>query len=129
MELSPTQAVFNKVYVHLLTQKKKAKTKVNEVNGVTYDKKINVCAYRGQNGTKCAFGAVIPDEDYLPEMEGQYAERDIFANVLTKLGVGASFMILLQAIHDNTHPLGWKRELAEFAQKYQLEIPEMPAKR
>lgn len=39
------------------------------------------CLYRGPNGTKCAIGLIIPDEEYDPEFENERANT-----VLRKLG-------------------------------------------
>lgn len=55
-----TQTVVDKVLKHLWDQ-----------GECSRDPFINACAYRGRNGTKCAIGILIPDEIYLPEMEGK----------------------------------------------------------
>ena len=55
-----TQAVVDKVLKHLWDQGK-----------CSYQPYIGACAYRGEDGTKCAIGILIPDEIYLPEMEGK----------------------------------------------------------
>ena len=50
------QEMFDKVCQHLRTQKKRSfKSDFNESSQGT-------CVYRGPNGTKCAVGALIPDE-------------------------------------------------------------------
>jgi len=51
------QEIFDKVAEHLFTQG------VPSING------RGQCVYRGQNGTSCAVGVLIPDEDYRPSMD------------------------------------------------------------
>jgi hypothetical protein len=54
------QEIFDKVATHLITQGVQA----------TYTfKNVPSCAYRGDNGTMCAAGCLIPDEEYIPEFE------------------------------------------------------------
>lgn len=62
------------------------------------------CFYRDAAGNKCAFGCLIPDDVYDPEMEGQVAHillgsrpalRDLFVNVNTE------FIRAAQGAHDN----------------------------
>lgn len=55
-----TQAVVDKVLKHLWDQ--------GRVSASSYAKG---CAYRGNDGTKCAIGILIPEEVYLSEMEGK----------------------------------------------------------
>ncbi len=64
------------------------------------------CSYRGNNGTKCAAGMLINDEDYSPSMEGAPAVRDIIVEAINKkLGFELTsdeiaFVYELQRIHD-----------------------------
>jgi hypothetical protein len=51
------QEIFDRVAVHLLTQK------VHSING------IGECCYRGNNNTRCAVGCLIDDEEYHPDMK------------------------------------------------------------
>lgn len=53
------QEIFDKVVAHARAQKAQA---IDE---------FGMCWYRGLNGTKCFIGALIPDELYRPEFEGQ----------------------------------------------------------
>lgn len=53
------QEIFDKVYRHFVIEgNKKSLDSAGE------------CAYRGENGAKCAFGLLISDEQYNPKMEG-----------------------------------------------------------
>jgi hypothetical protein len=56
------QEIFNKVATHLITQGVQA----TSVMGSGYPS----CAYRGDNGTMCAAGCLIPDEEYKSWFEG-----------------------------------------------------------
>jgi hypothetical protein len=58
-----SQQLFDKVATHLFTQGRPAKKSYN--NSAT-----PACAYRGNDGTKCAAGCVMPDEAYTPDVEG-----------------------------------------------------------
>jgi hypothetical protein len=59
-----------------------------------------VCAYRGENGTKCALGFIIPDDLYSEEIEGK-SLRDESVNQL-KCFDGKDFVLLttMQMAHD-----------------------------
>lgn len=45
------------------------------------------CAYRGEGGTKCAVGALIPDRYYSPRMEGFQPSDNIVQSALVASGV------------------------------------------
>jgi hypothetical protein len=58
------------------------------------------CKYRTSDGLKCAIGALIPDEDYMPEMEG-FDVRNLIQNFgLETGGVGPALLAELQYVHD-----------------------------
>jgi predicted house-cleaning noncanonical NTP pyrophosphatase (MazG superfamily) len=67
------------------------------------------CLYRGPNGTKCAAGCLIPDEDYDPKMEGllweELVEKYDFDNPHNEL------IDRLQAIHDFYEVKEWSKEI------------------
>lgn len=87
------------------------------------------CYYRGQNGTKCAIGHLIPDEKYSEGLEGLTANR---AAVRKAAGIGllqASFAAELQYAHDLPADEGlrgadwlaaFKEEAREVAVNYSL---------
>lgn len=56
------QQVFTQVATHLLTQK--------ERSFVIDDRGEELCAYRGDNGLKCAAGCLISNDEYNPIMDG-----------------------------------------------------------
>ena len=91
------QEIFDKVADHLFTQKCKCT-------------KDNVCLYRGDDGTKCAAGCLITDEEYKPAMERksisalmipppQSIEYGENSNPTTMVGLVQK----LQHIHDGYH--------------------------
>ena len=53
------QEIFDKVATHLIAQGKRSLGW-----GADY------CAYRGDDGTMCAAGCLIPDDEYKPQFEG-----------------------------------------------------------
>ena len=60
------QEVFDQVAKHLLTQMKKSVAK--RAAESASDSK-DYCMYRGFDGTKCAAGCLISDDEYKPEFE------------------------------------------------------------
>lgn len=60
------QEIFDRVATHLFTQGMQS----IETRG---------CLYRGPNGTKCAVGCLIADEDYDPEMDSPHRETHVMA--------------------------------------------------
>lgn len=61
MEPITAQQAFETAVRGVITQGKPA---MSMINGHP------LCRYRGDNGTKCAVGMLIPDEAYVPSMEG-----------------------------------------------------------
>lgn len=90
------QEVFDKVVTHLYTQ---------GVQSVGAD---GMCLYRGPNGTMCAVGALISDEDYDESFEGE-AVGGILDSASQKnlpsinaLKIHETLLSDLQAAHDTT---------------------------
>ena len=111
------QEIFDKVAEHLLTQMKRS-------GQLVYGE--FECLYRGPNGTACAIGCLIPDEEYSPDMENcsflvnQKAFPD---ELLRKIGIVENKGICedLQSIHDCYEPLDWECRLKESAKYNNLE--------
>lgn len=97
------QKTFDTVARHLLTQKRRS---IND----RYR-----CQYRGDNGTKCAVGCLIPDADYVPDMEGQGVYSPAVKRVLSKQGFDPEVAYLLQHLHDWNHASLWPEALRECA--------------
>lgn len=98
----------------------------------------DTCAYRGEDGKRCAVGHLMPDEAYRPEMEGRNI-RDLVEDMgfdLTRLagappalgeaeqGELADFLLFLQGCHDAAYRPGTMRnELRDFAEEHGLTLP------
>jgi hypothetical protein len=63
------------------------------------------CAYRGANGTSCAVGCLILDEEYNPNMEYRTLEEVISG--IPRLHQFNDLLYSLQMFHDN--PGNWGR--------------------
>lgn len=77
------------------------------------------CAYRGQDGSKCAAGVLIPDNEYMPVMEGSTAA---IICVLYLVGVTkemfnthSALISDLQCIHDMHDVDKWEDSFRRFA--------------
>lgn len=106
------QEIFDKVAEHL---QKQGRCAMGE---------DGFCVYRGEEGTKCAVGALIPDELYDSNIEGvtvadipRYDDTEEDARKLVLLG-------RLQRVHDNGYP--WL--LASVAEEYELDTAVLDAK-
>jgi len=122
------QEVFNKVWEHAHTQKEKSLAKKG-------DPDENLCRYRGDNGTKCFIGALIPNEVYEEDMEGMNVANLVerFSIVGRTLGLAENvtrdssdmrFLARLQYIHDSYPPSEWDDELRYFADTRDVRVPE-----
>ena len=117
------RAVFNTAAKHLLTQNCKS---VDD---------FGCCLYRGNNGTSCAVGVLIPDELYHKELEGNF---DRFPRFLAEHFPGNSKAIALaklthkyevlleklQLIHDKLLPEEWRTALDKLAKEEKIIRPE-----
>lgn len=112
------QRIYDQVKEHLLTQKRKSLAPGDGADGS--------CEYRGAGGLKCAIGALIKDEFYLPVLEGQGAkEQEVLFAVAESLGVeflelNADLLEDLQRVHDWDHPNSWALKLQELAARWGL---------
>lgn len=117
------QEMYNRVKYHLLTQNQKA----------TVSKYNATCAYRTETGLKCAIGALIPEDKYLPGMErlGSVRCNDLVKKVLIEefdlSGLSeddqAVFMgraSRLQSIHDGLACETWPSSLYQFTTENKL---------
>ncbi len=117
MDQKQKLAVFKKSVKGLLKQNKQSK--INFISdGYAY------CAYRAEDGCKCAIGMLIKDETYLPSIEGASIEHNKVHKVLEKSGIKVetcgdiNFLRGLQMIHDQFTPEWWEEEFTEFARKF-----------
>jgi hypothetical protein len=117
--------MFDKAYLGLKAQGFKQAV-VIKANG--YDLS---CVYRGPNDTKCAVGHLISDE-LARSIEGRSVEtlRGSPEEALLKAELGITsqddlcFLEDLQECHDSTAAYRLAKDLAEFAHKYALTVPE-----
>lgn len=99
------QAIFDQVVEHLLTQGKRS---------VLDD---GLCAYRKEDGSKCAVGCLIPDENYYEGLEGGDAYRNDVIAALPFIADEEIKILLyhLQDIHDTDEPYLWREALMDLA--------------
>lgn len=128
------QKIFNKVATHLLKQNEKALN--------CHD----ACQYRGDGGTSCALGCLIPDDLYAKRLEGHSIRGSVLDDFDSKFldeedipdpefkkivyrATGAKsvhdfvFLACLQSLHDNDEPNEWADELKGLARRYKLKMP------
>ena len=93
MSYKTMQETYDTVVEHLLKQ-----------GGPSMLKGSNVtCAYRGDNGRKCAAGILIPDDRYHPNMENKSVKAWDVRDVIEELGyVNGDLLQRLQEAHDSS---------------------------
>ena len=121
------QQIFDTVATHLLTQNRKS---------TSGDATGQGChgAYRGDNGTTCAVGCLIPDNMYLITMEGQNIDNDaVWAALCPVIGANEyvkreKFDLLedLQSVHDFWAVSEWPDRLEDCANDYNLTFTPLP---
>lgn len=128
MNTQTNQKVFKDIVLHLLTQK--IQSKIIKMSGHLG------CSYRGANGTSCAVGCLIPDEQYVYTMErcptaySLFNEYPLFKQHFEeKYGEITDDTIelleILQNIHDSSDVFPeMVSRLVNCAVKYQLHMPE-----
>lgn len=66
------------------------------------------CAYRGENGAKCAVGHLMPDDKFDPEWEGSvYDLPDEAFEAMGVSGDDLGFLLHLQKAHDECLDARW----------------------
>ena len=128
------QDIFDHIARHLLRQARKCWRPGEDGS--------HLCLYRGDDGTACAVGAIIPDSCYATAMEHHdvvtlaqwcdytgHAEYRLLARVLFR---HMTLLARLQRMHDKFPPSAWPRELHCIAQETGLSgdaIDGMPGSR
>jgi hypothetical protein len=114
--MSTAQEIFTKTVQHLRKQGRRA---INPDDGG--------CAYRGSDGTSCAVGCHIANEDYTPDMESHG-----LATLIALFGHRPSVSALrehlklfgaLQWAHDQGTPGSWEYDFDRLAKQFGLEVP------
>jgi hypothetical protein len=108
------QEVFDIVYKHLMKQKRRC---------ALDDSKNSSCRYRGREGTKCAAGALIPDDAYDESIENCTWSRLVHERKVPFLH--RELIVRFQRIHDLNEPEDWESILQQLADEYQLKVPEI----
>lgn len=111
--MSLKQELFDRISKHLLNQNKRSTDHRGD------------CRYRGDNGLKCAVGAIISDKKYSEKIEGctVYTSSVIECLPVRYQGVGSiNFIGKLQRLHDMTPVSLWKESLKEIAAKHNLVV-------
>jgi hypothetical protein len=102
------QEVFDQIATHLLTQERAS------ISG-------GACAYRGDNGLKCAAGCLISDDEYkaLPlRLSDQYTNRATWRRLIEKKIAPpehANLICDLQGLHDGFAEDTWHKKLIDYA--------------
>lgn len=111
------QELFDKVANHLLTQGIPSMRDLPDESGHIRQR----CAYRGDNGTKCAVGCLIPDDQYDPNMETLPVKTllKVQPNALGFQPTPEQINVLadLQTLHDICPSSQWPTLLKEWAQE------------
>jgi len=105
------QEIFDKVVQHARTQ------------GTEAMDRLGTCVYRTLDGRKCFIGALIPDEEYNPDMEGaSVADLCSAYPYIDRMfsGISDYTLMALQDIHDTLPVKKWEAAFEEFAEKHNL---------
>lgn len=109
------QDVFNQVRDHLLKQ-----MKVSRIN--TSETEPNKCAYFGYNGSTCAAGCLIGNEDiakHFDSLPESYWESLVYSQKIVP-DFHADLIIKLQGVHDYSEPDEWQKNLIAVAKSFNL---------
>ena len=107
------QEVFDKVVAHARQQGCKSL-----MENVLNSEEGTICAYRGENNTKCFAGIFIPDEDYRKSYEGRVSMAVFHEIGITDMD---GFLVRdLQFIHDHTPQIEWEGKFKKLANDWEL---------
>lgn len=120
------QEIFNTVYTGLRAQGFEPSIVMDDA-----------CAYRGQEGRKCAIGFLIPDDRYSEDLEGcnpwTLESAGYFSSKFGKIDADPEkkaedvfFLNQLQSLHDSSviYKDSMRNDFEDFAKKNNLTIPE-----
>lgn len=106
LDAATEQEVFDQVAEHLLKQNAQSKHDLG-------------CAYRGNNGLKCAAGCLIADDEYSEKFENR-GWAVLVRNIPNFPKRHSGLIQGLQAIHDTRPPVCWPYYLQKLAREYRL---------
>lgn len=114
---APLQDVFDFIATHLLTQNKKA------LLTPYFEGQKPACAYRAKDGSKCAVGCLLADDEYRPGLEGNPVGDIAYALDLTLDPTLDVMLSDLQLLHDENEPEAWPEGLKRISDKFGLQPP------
>lgn len=113
------------------------------IKGNAKSMNTNCCVYRSEDGNKCAFGLLIPEEFYSRRFEGNVASQILSMNHDTHdkffdvsvvdlaikiqehlVGVDRSLIIALQNAHDSFPFSNLRQRLELISERFNLKLPE-----
>lgn len=108
VELMTSLEIIDRVTKHLLCQ------------GVPSETAYESCAYRGEEGRKCAVGVLIPDDEYKSYWDIRFGTKiEVVKSKCPSLrGMDLQLLKELQEIHDSRRPETWAWKLAMLRSKY-----------
>jgi len=106
LDAATEQEVFDQAAGHLLKQMAQSKHALG-------------CAYRGNDGLKCAAGCLIADDEYSEEFENR-GWAVLVRNIPNFPKKHRELIQGLQTIHDVRPPMCWPYYLQELAREYKL---------
>ena len=106
------QELFDTIVTHLRTQGRLCIT-------------LAGCAYRGDEGSMCAIGCLIPNEAYSSDMEGKSIIGLLCSDLLpeslkNELKAHDRLLTSMQDIHDRCTVSSWEDEFKRVAHEYDL---------
>lgn len=105
------QQAFDKVRMHLMDQ------------GVKATDSHGHCQYRGDNGTMCAIGCLIPNWRYRKKFDDFTFGIDRLQKLVPPISrLNSSLLNALQFIHDDENVEDWAEELEKVRIKFKLEV-------
>lgn len=104
------QEAFTKSCEHLIKQGRRAISSTG------------LCMYRAPDGTMCAVGCLIPDDQYRDRLEGKGA-AEVSIMVTELAGVSVKLLHGLQTIHDGCRVYDWRPALCELGERFGLRLP------
>jgi hypothetical protein len=105
------QEIFNLVYTKLAAQ------------GCPSVDDKGTCRYRGPNGTKCAAGHLISNENYSPEFEGFRVDNVDVWTAINLPDKHFDLVYALQSAHDHFLTINfeeWKAKMRRIAAQFKL---------
>lgn len=102
------QEMFDRVVAHARAQKRHA---ISHYRG---------CLYHGSNGVRCFIGALIPDDKYKPELEGQAATSQAVQEAAGYTPEQVVLALRLQSVHDQYAVPDWEKRFRSLAAYFNL---------